>query len=117
MSKLDSKKRSKTNWENFATMPDSAINLADSPELDASFFENAELRLPKPKKAVSLRLDDDIFNWFRHQGKGYQTRINAVLRLYVQARSRLPRPSRSSLKHSRLRRTSKSAQTAGKPIN
>jgi uncharacterized protein (DUF4415 family) len=87
MSKPASRKKSGTNWENLATMQDSDIDYFDVPELDASFFKNAELRLPKPKKAVSLRIDDDIFNWFRHQGKGYQTRINAALRLYMQARS------------------------------
>lgn len=69
-------------------MPESAINLSDISELDESFFKNAELRLPKPKKAISLRLDDDILSWFKNQGRGYQTRINAVLRLYVQATAR-----------------------------
>ena len=98
------KKKSQTNWENLATMPDSAINLTDNPELDASFFENAELRLPKPKRAVSLRLDDDIFAWFRQQGKGYQTRINAVLRLYVQSRSRSSQGSHRSSRRSILQR-------------
>jgi uncharacterized protein (DUF4415 family) len=107
-----SKKSSATNWENLATMPDSDINLADIPELDASFFKNAEIRLPKPKKAVSLRLDDDVFNWFRHQGKGYQTRINAVLRLYVQARSRSSSTSRSSHKRSSQGRATRKALIA-----
>jgi uncharacterized protein (DUF4415 family) len=102
MSKTNSSKRSETNWENLAILPDSAIDLSDNPELEDSFFKNAELRLPKPKKAISLRLDDDIFNWFRHQGKGYQTRINAVLRLYMQARSHTMnkfRASRNSASH------------------
>jgi uncharacterized protein (DUF4415 family) len=82
------KKSSKTDWERIATMPDSDIDTSDAPELDASFFENAILRLPKPKKPISLRLDDDVLSWFKKQGKGYQTRINAVLRLYIQSRSR-----------------------------
>jgi uncharacterized protein (DUF4415 family) len=105
MSKTVSKKKSETNWENLATMPDSAIDLSDSGELDSSFFENAELRLPKPKRAISLRLDDDVFNWFRYQGKGYQTRINAVLRLYMQARSQRKASFRASHKHSYSRHT------------
>ena len=108
MSKPALRKKSETNWENLATMQDSGINLSDSPELDASFFKNAELRLPKAKKAVSLRIDDDVFNWFRHQGKGYQTRINAALRLYMQARS-LTSPGVRRLK---LRRTTNRTLTS-----
>jgi uncharacterized protein (DUF4415 family) len=69
-------------------MPDSKIDLSETPELDSAFFQNAVLRLPKPKKAVSLRLDDDVFQWFRSLGKGYQTKINAVLRLYMHACSK-----------------------------
>jgi uncharacterized protein (DUF4415 family) len=40
-------------------------------------------RLEKPKEAVTLRLDPDILDWFRNQGPGYQPRINAVLRHYM----------------------------------
>jgi uncharacterized protein (DUF4415 family) len=40
--------------------------------------------LPEPKEQVTLRLDRDVMRWFRAQGKGYQTRINAVLRGYVE---------------------------------
>ncbi len=39
---------------------------------------------PDPKKLISLRLDPDVVAWFRSQGPGYQTRINAVLRAYMQ---------------------------------
>jgi uncharacterized protein (DUF4415 family) len=111
MNKFVLKKKSETNWENLATMPDSVINLSDSPELGADFFQNAELRLPKPKKSVSLRLDDDVFTWFRTQGKGYQTRINSVLRLYMQARSTASTNIHSSKQHSRLHKISSRALT------
>jgi uncharacterized protein (DUF4415 family) len=40
---------------------------------------------PDRKTLVSLRLDPDVLVWFKRQGKGYQTRINAVLRAYVKA--------------------------------
>jgi uncharacterized protein (DUF4415 family) len=112
MSKPALRKKSETNWENLATMQDSAINLSDSPELDASFFKNAELRLPKPKKAVSLRIDDDVFDWFRHQGKGYQTRINAALRLFMQARSLPSQGIRSPKNRLKLRGTANRTQTS-----
>jgi len=66
-------------------MEDSEIDLKDSPELDDAFFANATIRMPKPKKSVSLRIDTDILEWYKHQGPGYQTRMNAVLRMYMRA--------------------------------
>lgn len=55
----------------------------DHPALDDSFWEGVE-RLPR-KEAISIKLDDDVLAFFRQQGRGYQTRINAVLRRYVQS--------------------------------
>ena len=66
-------------------MRDRDIDHSDVPPLDASLFKNATLRLPQRKKPVALRLDADIVDWFKRQGKGYQTRINAVLRLCIGA--------------------------------
>ncbi|MEY2770112.1 MAG: hypothetical protein RIQ38_531 [Pseudomonadota bacterium] len=43
------------------------------------------LQTPGPKSLVSLRLDQDVLAWFKAQGSGYQTRINAVLRAYKDA--------------------------------
>jgi uncharacterized protein (DUF4415 family) len=40
---------------------------------------------PQPKQAISLRIDQDILSWFRDGGPGYQTRMNAVLRAFVDA--------------------------------
>jgi len=84
-----SKKQSKTNWEKLSTMEDSEINLSDSPELDESFFANATIRMPEPKKSVSMRIDQDVLEWYKHQGPGYQTRMNAVLRMYMRAKSNI----------------------------
>jgi uncharacterized protein (DUF4415 family) len=42
--------------------------------------------VPAPKKDIQIRLDADIVDWFKARGKGYQTRINAVLRAFVQSR-------------------------------
>ena len=68
-----------------ANMPDEDIDYSDIPELDEAWFAKAELRLPVTKEQVTLRLDVDILRFFKAQGKGYQTRINAVLRAYVDA--------------------------------
>ncbi len=43
--------------------------------------------MPEKKVALSLRLDPGVVAWFKKQGRGYQTRINAVLRSYVEAHS------------------------------
>jgi len=56
-----------------------------APELSAAWFRSAKVVVPEPKEPVSIRLDRDVMEWFRRQGKGYQTRINAVLRTYVEA--------------------------------
>ncbi len=68
-----------------ANMPDEDIDYSDIPELDEAWFAKAELRMPITKEQVTLRLDVDILRFFKAQGKGYQTRINAVLRAYVDA--------------------------------
>ena len=68
-------------------MRDAEVDVSGTPELSEDFFKTATLKLPKPKRSVTLRLDPDVVDWFKHQGKGYQTRINAVLRMYVEAQA------------------------------
>jgi len=64
---------------------DSEIDYSDIPELDDEFWKNAKLMPPLIKKPVSLRIDHDVLEWFKKQGKGYQTLINSVLKSYMQA--------------------------------
>ena len=71
--------------EELAAMPDEDIDVTDIPELDEEFFRNAKLVMPAGKRQVTLRIDADVLDWFRAQGKGYQSRMNAVLRAYVAA--------------------------------
>lgn len=80
-----SKKRSRTNWKQIDSLPDSKIDYSESPELDNRFFDRA-VRWPGKKEQITLRLDPDVLGFFRRQGKGYQTVINSVLRLYMQSR-------------------------------
>ena len=51
---------------------------------DTAFWKQARVVLPRRKEAITIRLDADLLEWFR-QHKGYQTRINAVLRSYMRA--------------------------------
>ena len=70
-----------------AALADEDIDYSDIPELDDEFWEKAVAVYPptdRPsKKQTTLRLDPDILAYFRRDGRGYQTRINAVLRAYV----------------------------------
>jgi len=51
-------------------------------------WDNVIIGFPKPKRQVTVRLDGDIIDWFKDSGRGYQTRMNAVLRSYVEAQKR-----------------------------
>jgi len=68
---------------------DKEIALSDNPEVTPEMFAKAVLRKGlKPvarKTQVTLRIDDDVLTWFKNQGKGYQTRINALLKAYKEA--------------------------------
>ena len=66
-------------------MKDRDIDYTDIPALDASFFEKQTVTMPPSKEQLTVRFDQDIIAWFREQGRGYQTRMNAVLRAYVKA--------------------------------
>ena len=59
-----------------------------APELDEAWFSKAVILAPQAKQLLSLRVDSDVLDWFKGNGKGYQTRINAVLRRYVDAQSK-----------------------------
>jgi uncharacterized protein (DUF4415 family) len=85
MNAKNSKEKSKTDWDRLAKMPDKDIDYSEIPQVDQNFFKTGKLRLPKAKPLISIRIDEDVLNWFKDQGPGYQTRINAVLRMYKDA--------------------------------
>jgi uncharacterized protein (DUF4415 family) len=69
-------------------MTDAEIEGTSPPELrnlPDDFWENAEMVEPVLKEPISLRVDEDVLTWFRAQGPRYQSRMNAVLRAYMQA--------------------------------
>lgn len=87
MSKRSSSKISRTDWARVRAMKDKAITLtAEHPEASVKHIVRGILRRglkPLPAKAaISLRVDADVLEWFKAQGPGYQTRINAVLRAF-----------------------------------
>ena len=67
------------------SMTDDDIDYSDNPLADEEFWKNAKLILPKNKTPITIRLDNETLEFFKSQGKGYQTMINAVLKSYVAA--------------------------------
>jgi uncharacterized protein (DUF4415 family) len=68
---------------------------ADAPRLslDAEFWENARVVIPPSgKSSVHLRVDSDVLQWFKEQGRGHLTRMNAVLRSFMEANKKQHRP-------------------------
>jgi len=60
---------------------------ADAPvfSLEPDFWENARVVMPPGKSSIHLRVDTDVLEWFRGQGRGHLTRMNAVLRSFMEA--------------------------------
>ena len=55
----------------------------DAGVIPLGFWDNAEVRMPQNKQQITLRLDPDVIGWFKRTGKGYQSRMGAVLKSYV----------------------------------
>jgi uncharacterized protein (DUF4415 family) len=75
-------KEQKARLKALAEKPDNEIDCSDIPELDDNFWKNA-VRNPfyRPTKtSTTVRIDSDVLAWYKRQGKGYQTKINATLR-------------------------------------
>lgn len=64
---------------------DEDIDFSDIPELDDAFWKNAKLVQPLGTTAITLRVKTSVLEAFKADGKGYQTRMNAVLEAYVRA--------------------------------
>ena len=87
MSKRYSSRASRTDWKRVRAMKDNNIVVtAEHPEASVKHIVRGIVRRglkPVPAKAaISLRVDADVLEWFKAQGPGYQTRINAVLRAF-----------------------------------
>ena len=90
--------------------PDAEVMRNSPPELadlPASFWRDAELVEPVAKEAISLRVDQDVVTWFREQGPRYQSRMNAVLRAFMEHTAEPARPAvvRDTAKRPRSRAT------------
>lgn len=85
----DSPSRGKTDWAVFDALTDEQIEEAIKNDPDWQEFKDldwsdAVLVIPPKKKAISIRVDEDVLDYFKTGGTGYQRRMNAVLRSFVE---------------------------------
>jgi uncharacterized protein (DUF4415 family) len=82
----DDPRKGKTDWKKFHNLTDAEIDasIANDPDWsDDWHWSEAVLVIPPKKKAISIRLDEDVLDYFKQDGAGYQRRMNAVLRSYM----------------------------------
>lgn len=79
----------RTDWCRVDSLRNEDIDTSEHPEMTPAMFARSVAReglQPMPRKQqVTLRIDTDVLHWFRGQGKGYQSRVNALLRAYMEA--------------------------------
>ena len=84
--------KGKTDWAAVDALTDEEITQAVANDPDAVPLDidwsDAVLVVPPKKQAISIRVDEDVLNFFKKQGDGYQRRINAVLRSYMQQKAK-----------------------------
>jgi uncharacterized protein (DUF4415 family) len=90
-----SKSEPATDWKRLRTMTDEEVHAAitadpDIRPTDDAFWNDARVVTPRQKESVTMDLDADLVEWFRGE-RGYQTRINAILRAYMDLQNRNPR--------------------------
>lgn len=89
MKKQTISKKSQTDWKRIDALTDEDIDLEETPEIPAEMFARSIVRRGlKPvsrKTQLTLRIDSDVLEFYKKQGAGYQTKINALLRAYMEA--------------------------------
>ena len=75
----------KARLDSIAAMLDEQIDYSDAPFLPDAVWMKAATELPHTKKQITLRIDAEVLDFFKHTGARYQSRMNAVLRSYVEA--------------------------------
>ncbi len=92
MSKKRSSRKSETDLARLREMTDKDIDFSEIPEVTPEMFARGIVRRGlKPvvrKKQLTLRMDSDVIEWFKRQGRGYQTKINSLLRAYMEEHRR-----------------------------
>ncbi len=93
LSAMHRKGASRTNWAKVDAMSEAELEAsiaADPDDVHETLdWTQAVKGIPERKAAIKLRIDSDILGWFKATGKGYQTRMNNVLRAYVESREKI----------------------------
>ena len=92
MKKNSASNKSGTDFKRLDAMTDADIDFSDIPEVTPEMFAKGIVRRglkPITKKQLTLRLDSDLIEWFKEQGQGYQTKMNALLRAYMEEHKRV----------------------------
>ena len=80
-------RKSETDWARLDALTDKEIDasIANDPDWSGAWnWSEAVIVIPPKKKAISIRVDEDVLDYFKKEGAGYQRRMNAVLRSYMQ---------------------------------
>ena len=89
MRKKSTSKKQGSDLDRLSAMTDADVDTSEVPEISPEQFARAVVRRglkPIPAKAqLTIRVDREVLDWFRGQGRGYQTRINALMRAYMEA--------------------------------
>lgn len=84
----EKRKTAKSNLAIPDAVQDQNIDYTYIAATDEAFWAGAKVVMPPAKAALSVRFDSDVIAWFKRQGRGYQTRMNAVLRAYMDVHKR-----------------------------
>jgi uncharacterized protein (DUF4415 family) len=88
MKKPVTSKKSRSDWKRVDALKDHKIDFSDIPEVTPEMFARAVVRRGlKPvarKRQLTIRVDSNVLEWYKRQGPGYQTRINSLLRAYME---------------------------------
>jgi uncharacterized protein (DUF4415 family) len=79
------KKSIKSDLARIDRMRDAEIDYSDIPRLDRTFLKKATVAWPPVKQQLTIRLDADVLAWLKGHGRGYQTRINRILRVVMES--------------------------------
>ena len=91
--KWGDRRKGKTDWARVDALTDEEVEASIANDPDWAEFKDidwsdAVLVIPARKKAISIRVDEDVLDYFKREGDGYQRRINAVLRSYMQQKAK-----------------------------
>lgn len=92
---LDPKKPRQLTPAELRRLDATPIDYSDIPELDDSFFTRATVLWPPAKQQLTIRLDSDVLVWLKANGRGYQTRINHILRAAMDSQQQAPKKTRA----------------------